>query len=142
MDDGVTDPFSIAMIDAGRGLRWDYPCLLWMADYLLRATGRDIAIDYRSARWTETKARRTLAVLSRVGLGSTAVECAMDGLAYKHSWQEADGPRQGAVMVGVYNIDGDVGAPAIFDGDRRWLHAGAGIAVVTARKPDRMWEVP
>ncbi|MGV3649836.1 MAG: hypothetical protein ACO1OK_00290 [Devosia sp.] len=134
--------FEAAIARAAQGLHWDLPCLIWLADYLAQATGRDPASDWRGVSWTERRARLELARLARGGAGRTAVECALDVVARRQGWAEADGPRQGLVMVGVYTSNDDVGVPAIFDGDRRWLLSGTGMATITLAPPERMWIVP
>lgn len=137
------DAFNIALAKAGAGLTWSYPCLIWIADYLRDATGEDFAKGWRGIEWDEARARRELATLARAGEGRTAIEAAMDGFAKAHGWPEAEGPQQGAVMIGCYTSpDGDVGVPAIFDGRRRWLISGTGAATITLAAPARIWEIP
>lgn len=139
----MMNAFNIAMARAAHGLDWSYPCLIWLADYLRDATGTDWAAAWRDRTWSENTARRELARIAIGGSGRTAVECAMDRAARQHGWLEAECPMQGAVMVGVYtDPDGEVGIPAIFDGSRRWMHAGTGAVTITAAPPERMWEVP
>jgi hypothetical protein len=135
-------PVSAAIARANRGLDWSYPCLIWIADYLRDATGIDHASAWREIAWDEATARSELSRLAVPGKGKTAVERAVDAIAARSGWQEAEGPRQGAVMIGVYRIEG-IGHPAIFDGQKRWIISidGRGVTIVDAA-PDRMWEVP
>ena len=137
----VMNAFNIAMSRAAIGLDWSYPCLIWVADYVRDATGVDFAARWRGLAWNEHVARRELAMLSRSGDGVTAVERAMSGMAATYGWQSCDSPRQGAVMIGCYAGE-DVGIPAIFDGDTRWLMAGEGLARITRAMPGRAWELP
>lgn len=137
----VMNAFNIAMARAAIGLDWGYPCLIWLADYVRDATGMDPAGRWRGLAWNEHVARRELVTLAIHGAGDTAVERAMDAMAYEFDWPERDVAMQGSVMIGCYRSD-DVGVPAIFDGERRWLVSGAGDARVTAARPLRMWELP
>lgn len=131
-----------AMAAADRGLDWSRPCLIWVADYLAEATGIDPAAAWREVAWDEGSARRHLAMLALGGVGSTAVERAIDGMAKRLGWVEADGPRQGAVMIGVFTSADGVGVPAIFDGGKRWVFSNTGRGwTSTAEMPVRMWEV-
>lgn len=133
-----------AIVRARSGLDWSYPCLIWVFDYVLEATGIDYAAPWRVARWDEAAARASLLHAAAGGKGSTAVEKALDRLARERGLEECDGPRQGAVMIGVYDTDEDgVGVPAIFDGERRWIvsNTGKGWSTLSA-KPKRMWELP
>ncbi len=131
-----------AIARASRGLDWSYPCLVWVGDYLLDATGTDFAADWREIAWDEATARFSLARLSVAGVGGTAVERALDAAARRFAWDEADGPRQGAVMVGVYTADDGIGVPAIFDGQKRWIVSNDGKSVTSLdAEPARMWEV-
>lgn len=125
-----------------QGLDWSYPCLIWIADYLLDATGRDPAADWRKIDWSEETARHELGRLAVPGTGCTAVERALDVIANRDGWREADCPMQGAVMIGVYTSSDGIGVPAIFDGQDRWIisNDGKGWASVATR-PERMWEV-
>lgn len=131
------------MARAECGLDWSYPCLIWVADYLREATGRDPAERWRHIDWNEAKARGSLARLSVAGEGETAVERALDAIARRDEcWEAADGPRQGAVMVGVFTAPDGVGVPAIFDGSRRWIVSNDGRGWTSiGEKPGRMWEV-
>lgn len=139
-----------AIARANRGLDWSYPCLIWIADYLRDATGRDPAESWRHVKWDEAGARHSLARLAVAGEGETAVERALDAIARRDGWIESDLMMQGAVMVGVYDaaslIDGQderIGVPAIYDGQRRWLVSNDGNGVASIEiKPRRMWEVP
>lgn len=132
--------FDAAFSRAASGLDWSYPCLIWVADYLAAATRSDPAAGYRHIKWTERKARASLARLAGPGDGQTPVERALDVIARRDGWQPADGPRQGALMVGVYR-DGEIGYPAIFDGWRGWLVAYFGQATILRIAPERMWEI-
>lgn len=131
-----------AIARASRGLDWSYPCLIWVADYLSDATGRDPAESWRHVNWNEEAAKHSLARLAAAGEGDTAVERALSVIASREGWEPADGPRQGAVMIGVYTSPDGEGAPAIFDGSRRWIVSinGTGWTSVEAA-PGRMWEV-
>lgn len=127
---------------ADRGLDWSYPCLIWIADYLCDATGEDPAAEWRREQWTELSALRSLKLLASGGEGSTDVERAMDAMAHTMGWIEADGQMQGATMVGVYDAKNDIGVPAIFDGQDRWIISNDGLGWLSfAVKPKRMWEV-
>ena len=81
--------------------------------------------------------------LAAGGEGETAVEKAVDNLARAVGWEAADGPRQGAVMIGVYTAEDGIGVPAIFDGESRWIvsNTGNGWATLSAA-PERIWEIP
>lgn len=138
----VTNAVANAIARASRGLDWSYPCLIWVADYLLDATGIDYAAEWRAIDWTEAAAKHALARLAAGGSGATAVEKALDTLARAAGWLEADGPRQGAIMVGVYTAEDGVGVPAIFDGNRRWIvtNDGRSVSALDA-EPVKMWEV-
>lgn len=135
-------PVAAAMARASRGLDWSYPCLVWIADYLVDATGRDPAEGWRQTEWDEASAKASLARLAVHGEGETAVERALDFIARRDGWESADGPRQGAVMVGCYTAADGIGVPAIFDGDRRWIisNDGRGWTALSAQPP-RMWEI-
>lgn len=135
--------FDAAFARASRGLDWSYPCLIWLADYLKAATGRDPAESWRHIGWDETTAKGSLARLAVAGEGDSAVERALDAIARREGWREAEGPEQGAVMVGVFPTmdDPEEGAPAIFDGWRGWLVTYAGCATVLRDLPKRIWEV-
>jgi hypothetical protein len=135
------DALNIAIARAAAGLTWEYPCLIWVADYLKDAANYDPAANWRNLTWSERVARRELASLARGGVGKTAVECALDAIAKRDGWIERDVAMQGAVMIGVGSVD-DVGVPGIYDGEKRWLVAGRGDAVLTRAQPERMWEVP
>lgn len=135
------DAFNNALLRAGRGLDWSYPCLIWVADFLLEATGDDYAADWRQVEWTEDTAKREMARLAVGGRGASAVERCLDALAHRHGWDECDGGRQGAVMVGVYTDPDGVGFPAIFDGWKGWLVAMFGNATIVREPPERMWEI-
>jgi hypothetical protein len=129
---------------ARSGLDWSYPCLIWVFDYVLEATGVDYAAPWRRERWDEASARLSLLRAAAGGKGTTAVEKALDRLAREQAFEECDGPRQGAVMVGVYDTEDDgVGVPAIFDGEGRWIisNTGKGWSTLSV-PPKRMWELP
>ena len=133
-----------AIARARSGLDWSYPCLIWVFDYVCEATGTDYAAPWRVARWDEASARAALVRAAAGGKGSTAVEKAIDRLAREQSFEECDGPRQGAVMIGVYDTEDDaVGVPAIFDGESRWIvsNTGEGWSTLSV-PPKRMWELP
>lgn len=131
-----------AMTRAGRGLDWSYPCLIWVADYLRDELGRDPAEAWRDMVWDEQRARGQLARLAVAGEGATAVERALDVIATRDGWAPADGPRQGAVMVGVFTSEDGIGVPAIFDGQDRWIvsNDGQGWASIKGQ-PSRIWEI-
>lgn len=132
-----------AMARADRGLDWSYPCLIWVADYLRDATGNDPAADWRGVAWSEPSALRELKRLARDGNGNTDVERAMQVLCVRNGWPEADAVKQGAVMVGVYTSTDNIGVPAIFDGQDRWIISNDGQGWQSlADKPQRIWEVP
>lgn len=128
---------------ARSGLDWSCPCLIWTFDYVRDATGVDYAAPWRVERWDEATARAALVRAAAGGNGETAVEKALDRLAREQGFEECDGPRQGAVMIGVYQAEDGVGVPAIFDGESRWIvsNTGKGWATLSAA-PDRMWEIP
>lgn len=134
-------PVSNAMAAAYAGLDWSRPCLMWLADYLLEATGKDFAADWRGIAWNERRALRELRRLAISGKGETLVERAMDAMAA--GWEPVSECRQGAVLVGVFNKLARDGSPAIFDGQDRWIlgHIGGGGVTVTGLFPDRAWEV-
>lgn len=139
----MTTPVANAIARARSGLDWSYPCLIWVADFVRDATGTDYASDWRGVEWTEASAKHALARLAAGGEGETAVEKAIDNLARAASWQEADGPRQGAVMIGVYLGEEGIGVPAIFDGENRWIISNTGKGWTTLNtQPMRMWEIP
>lgn len=128
---------------AKHGLSWDYPCLIWVADYLADATGRDPAAPWRAITWTEQAALAALVRAGRAGQGETAVERALDATGMREGWVRADGPQQGAIMIGCYTADdGRTGIPAIFDGQDRWIlsHDGAGIRTERTA-PHAIWEI-
>lgn len=131
-----------AVHTALEGLTWERPCLIWLADYLLAETGHDYAAEWRGIRWSERTAMRALKGLAVAGRGERLVERAMDAMARAQGWPEADGNRQGAVMIGVYRGLARDGVPAIFDGASRWIagHIGGGLASL-GMFPDRAWEV-
>lgn len=135
------NPFNSALVRASRGLDWSYPCLIWVADYLLEATGIDYALDWRGVVWTEESARRALARLAAGGRGESPVEKAIDVLANAVGWQDRDGPRQGAIMLGIFTDPDGVGFPAIYDGGKGWLVAFKGDATIVQQTPERMWEI-
>jgi len=137
----LTEAFDAALARAARGLDWSYPCLIWVADYLEAEVGLDYAAEYRRFAFDEESATRRLAKLALEGNGTSAVERALDGLARRFGWEERDGPRQGAVMIGVYNAPDGEGYPGIFDGWRGWLVAFRGDASVLRVPPGRMWEI-
>ena len=132
-----------AIARARSGLDWSYPCLIWVADFVRDATGTDYASDWRGVEWTEATAKHALTRLAAGGEGETAVEKAVDNLARAVGWEAADGPRQGAVMIGVYRAEDGIGVPAIFDGESRWIvsNTGKGWRTLSAA-PERMWEIP
>jgi hypothetical protein len=133
-------PLQSAMIAAEAGTEWR--CLIWLCDYLLAETGRDPGRAWRHiTRWDERTALREMLRLD--GTGDVLVERSLDAGARLHGWVENDGPRQGAVMVGVYRSLSPNGSPAIFDKRSRWiLPLFGGGWVSTKDAPDRMWEVP
>lgn len=136
------DAFNLAISRASSGLTWGYPCLIWIADYVRDETGTDWAKRWRSIEWDEASARHYLARLAIRGSGDTAVERTMDGFAKDAEWDEADGPRQGSAMIGVYDGPEGVGIPAIFDGARRWVYSNDGRGITsTAQAPKRMWVI-
>lgn len=136
------DARAAALERAEAGLTWQYPCLIWMADYLRDETGRDPAADWRSIDWTEATAKRELAKLAIAAHGDNAVARALDAIARRDGWIETDVPMQGAIMVGVLTI-GDEGAPAIFDGQSKWISSVTGRGwTITGHHPERMWEIP
>ena len=137
-----TDALGLALARASGGLTWEYPCLIWIADYLRDATGRDPAAAWRAINWNEATARHELGRLAVAGEGRTAVERALDAIAKRDGWQAVDGPRQGSVMIGCYRSEDGIGIPAIFDGHRRWIvsNDGQGWASHSAT-PETMWEV-
>lgn len=131
-----------AMWRARRGLDWGYPCLIWAMDYVADATGHDPAAAWRHLDWDEAVAKRELARAAVPGQGSSAVERALDATARREGWAEADGARQGAVMLGVFEAEDGIGVPAIFDGQDRWIVSNDGRGVTTlAAMPKRIWEV-
>lgn len=134
-----------ALSRADQGLDWSYPCLIWIADYLLDATGRDPAAKWRCIEWSEATAKHELAWLAGSDGGAnpgTAVERALDVIANRDGWREADCPMQGAVMIGVYTSSDGIGVPAIFDGQDRWIISNDGKGWTSvATRPERMWEV-
>jgi len=136
-------PFDEAFARAASGLDWSHPCLIWTADYLVVATGRDPAESWRGIAWDEPTARHELARLAVAGEGATAVERALDAVAKRDGWTACDGPRQGAVMIGVYPAPDDpsIGIPAIFDGWRGWLVSYFGAATILRDPPPRIWEI-
>lgn len=130
---------------AAGGLDWSRPCLLWVADYILEATGVDYALGWRNREWTEASAKEALIRLSAGGDGASAVEKALDNMARAQGWEPVDGNRHGAVLIGVFNgigPDGE-GVPAIFDGESRWIvgHVGGRRVDSVGLFPDRAWEV-
>lgn len=130
-----------AIARARAGLDWTYPCLIWAMDYVADATGRDPAAAWRHLSWDEATALRELARAAVPGKGTSAVERALDAAATREGWLEADGARQGAVMIGVYEGDID-GVPAIFDGQDRWIVSNDGKGVTSrADAPTRIWEI-
>jgi len=139
----VTHPVANAIARARAGLDWSRPCLIWVFDYVREATGIDYAADWRGIEWTEDRAKHALARLAAGGNGETAVEKAIDNLAREQGFEECDGPRQGAVMIGVYQAEDGIGVPAIFDGESRWIvsNTGKGWSSLSAA-PERMWELP
>lgn len=139
----MRDAVANAIARARSGLDWSYPCLIWVADFVRDATGLDYASDWRGIAWTESSARQALLRLAADGEGETAVEKAIDNLARVAGWEAADGPRQGAVMIGVYTAEDGIGVPAIFDGESRWIvsNTGNGWATLSAA-PERIWEIP
>lgn len=130
--------FNLALARAGSGIRWSYPCLIWFADYARDATGNDPAAEWRGIEWDEAVAREIMGGLASQSGGRSDVERALATVAHRNDWEDVDAPRQGAVMVGVYTLN-EVGVPAVFDGDRRWLIAGEDGARITSLPPDRMW---
>jgi len=147
-----TAEFARALARADRGLDWSYPCLIWVADFLADATGRDPAAAWRGTVWTAARAQRALARQATLGQGATLVEQALDAIAHRDGWRPAEGPMQGALMVGVYEAEPfpaewdagqlTIGVPAIFDGQRRWAMSNTGRGwTVTLQPPLRMWEV-
>lgn len=138
----MLSPIQAAMARASRGLDWSYPCLVWIADYLRDATGRDPAESWRHIAWDEAAAKGSLARLAVAGDGATTVERALDAIARRDGWLSADGPRQGAVMIGVFTAADGIGVPAIFDGERRWIVSNDGKGWTSvSEQPARMWEV-
>ena len=135
-------PVSNAIARARSGLDWSYPCLIWVMDYVAEATGRDPAAAWRHLAWDEATARRELGRAAVAGEGETAVERALDAAAKREGWVEADGPHQGAVMIGVFTAPDGVGVPAIFDGQDRWIVSNTGKGITSlAEKPRRIWEI-
>ena len=139
----MRDAVANAIARARSGLDWSYPCLIWVADFVRDATGTDYASDWRGVEWTEATAKHALTRLAAGGEGETAVDKDVDNLARAVGWEAADGPRQGAVMIGVYRAEDGIGVPAIFDGESRWIvsNTGNGWATLSAA-PERMWEIP
>lgn len=137
------DAVKHAIARAERGIDWRYPCLLWVADYLLEATGVDYASGWRRVEWDEASAKRALVRLASGGNGVSAVERALDNMAQVLDWEPAEENRQGAVMIGVFNGLAADGVPAIFDGTDRWIagHVEGGAVTSIGKFPDRAWEV-
>lgn len=146
----LNDALVRAIKEAEAGLSWDRPCLLWIANFIRDATGKDPAAALRHVVWDQRNAQRHLKRLSKLGTGETDVERALDYIAKREGWIEADFAMQGATMVGVYDaamafgpIWQRTGAPAIFDGQNRWLCSTDGASVSSVGlKPKRMWEIP
>ena len=139
------DAVKHAMERAAGGLGWSYPCLIWVADYLLEATGIDYALGWRNRDWNEATATLALARLAAGGQGATSVEKALDNMARAQGWEPVTENRQGAVMIGVFNgigPDGE-GVPAIFDGESRWIagHVEGRRIESIGLFPDRAWEL-
>jgi hypothetical protein len=131
-----------AIAAALAGIDWRYPCLLWIADYLLDETGIDHAGALRTIEWNERRVMRQLRALAVQGQGECLVERAIDAFARHLGWEEAGECRQGAVMIGVYRDLAPNGSPAIFDGESRWICAALGGGMISAtRLPHRVWEV-
>ncbi|MDB5540520.1 MAG: hypothetical protein JWQ89_2247 [Devosia sp.] len=138
----MTGAVASAIARARSGLDWSYPCLIWVFDFVRDATGTDYAAPWRRDAWDEATAKAVLARVAAGGRGDTAVEKALDRLAREQGFEEVDGPRQGAVMIGVYDAENGVGVPAIFDGEDRWIISNDGKGVtVTGIAPKRMWEI-
>lgn len=136
------DARAAALDRAKAGLTWEYPCLIWLADYLRDATARDPAAAWRSLTWDESTAKRELAKLALAGSGQNVVERALSVIAWRDGWIEADVPMQGAIMVGVMDLEGE-GHPAIFDGQNKWIVSITGQGwTITGHHPERMWEIP
>lgn len=136
------DAVKHAIARAERGIDWNYPCLIWVADYLLEATGVDYASGFRRVEWDEPSAKRALVRLSGGGKGASAVEKALDIMAQELGWEAVEENRQGAVMIGVYSDLAENGSTAVFDGTDRWIVAQLGGGCVSiGRFPDRAWEV-
>ena len=139
-----------AIARASRGLDWSYPCLIWIADYVRDVTGNDPAAALRHIAWDQQRAQRHLARLAKRGEGQTDVERVLDYIAKRDGWVEAECAMQGAAMIGVYDgavADGPLwrptGAPAIYDGQKRWICSTDGASVSSVElKPRRMWELP
>ncbi|MEP7241749.1 MAG: hypothetical protein ABI697_12755 [Devosia sp.] len=135
--------FASAFGRAAKGGTECWPCLLWLADFVLAETGRDPAAEWRGIEWDEWTADRELARLSLTGFGNTLVERALDAIASREGWIDAEGPQQGATMVGCYRAnDPKLGVPAIFDGDQRWLVSYHRNAMLKRETPARVWEIP
>jgi len=132
-----------AMLRARAGLTWEYPCLVWIADYLRDATGRDPAAQWRAIAWDENTAHIELQKLAAFGQGDTDVERALHVIAKRDGWTETDSAHQGAIMVGVFTSQDGIGVPAIFDGEKRWIVStdGRGWRSLKAT-PKRIWEIP
>lgn len=137
------DAVKHAMQRAERGLDWSYPCLIWVADYLLEATGVDYASGWRRMEWDEASAKDALVRLAAGGSGVSAVEKTLDNMAQVLDWEPVEENRQGAVMIGVFNGLAADGVPAIFDGTDRWIagHVGGKSVTSVGAFPDRAWEV-
>lgn len=131
------------MAAAHRGIGWEYPCLIWVADYLREEVGTDFAAAFRQGgKWGERRALLLLRGLALQGRGACLVERAMDAMATAHGWAEAGENRQGAVMIGVFRDLAPNGSPAIFDGTSRWICAVLGGGMLSmGRFPDKVWEV-
>lgn len=135
-------PVENAIDRARRGIDWSYPCLIWVADYLLAATGVDYASGFRRVEWDEATAKKTLVRLAAGGQGRSAVEKTLDTMARQLGWEPVEENRQGAIIIGVYSDLADNGSAAIFDGTDRWIVAQLdGGCISMGRFPDRAWEV-
>lgn len=131
--------YSRAFVRASAGIDWSRPCLIWLCDYVLDETGVDPAAAWRRAEWTERTAMATMARVGRGHQGDSLVEKALEEAAATCGWAAADVP-DGA-CVGVFQY-GDIGLPAVFDGNGSWLVATAAGAVVTKRTPKKIWRLP
>lgn len=143
MDPRLVDAYLAAFNSASRGFRWDYPCLIWLADFVLAATGNDPALDYRDREWDHKSAvAALLGIVSREAHNGEKIfvedytAVAVRAFARRFNWPEnGDLP-----AIGAY-AETEFGVPAISIHKDQWLRYATSGAHVIRTPPPVIWSL-